>query len=182
MEVLLKTLRTSLTALLLILCFGLQAQDEPLKLISFKIKNAGVNVKGTFHEHTVTVRFDENDLANAYFEVKIEVSSLDTGIKGRDKHLKKAKYFDLENYPQIVFKSTRIEKTAEGYKALGDLTIKKTTRQVEIPFTITALEGSEKDFEGYFEIDRRDYGVGKGHLIMGDEVKIEIHYRHKPGG
>ncbi len=181
MEALLKTLRTSLTALLLIMCFGLQAQDEPVKLISFKIKNAGVNVKGTFHEHTVTVRFDENDLANAYFEVKIEVSSLDTGIKGRDKHLKKSKYFDVASYPQIEFKSTSIKKTAEGYTALGDLRIKKTIRQVEIPFTITALEGNEKAFKGSLNIDRRDYGVGKNHLIMGDEVKIEIHYRHQPG-
>lgn len=181
MEALLKTLKTSLVAAFLLVGLGMQAQEEGAKLISFKIKNAGVNVKGTFHDHSVTARFDENDLANAYFEVKIEVSSLDTGIKGRDKHLKKAKYFDLENHPQIVFKSTSIRKTAEGYTAVGDLTIKKTTRQVEIPFTVTALDGKYKDFSGFLEIDRRDYGVGKNHLIMGDAVKIEINYQHRPG-
>ena len=180
MEALLKILKTSLIAAMLLVGAGGQAQEESAKLISFKIKNAGVNVKGTFHDHTVTARFDEQDLGNAYFEVKIEVSSLDTGIKGRDKHLKKAKYFDLENHPQIVFKSTSIKKTPEGYTALGDLTIKETTRQVEVPFTVMALEDKNRDFQGTLTLDRRDYGVGKNHLIMGNEVKIEINYQHRP--
>ena len=180
MEALLKTLKTSLTALFMLLCLGLHAQEENLKLISFKIKNAGVNVKGTFHHHTVTARFDEGNLENALFEVSIEVNSLDTGIKGRDKHLKKAKYFDLENYPQITFKSKQVIKNVDGYMVTGDLTIKATTREVEIPFTVTSLEGAAKDFSGYLSIDRRDYKVGKGHLIMGNEVKIEINYQHRP--
>jgi len=182
MEVLSKTLRTSLSFVLILLSFGLQAQEETPQLISFKIKNAGVNVKGTFFDHTVRARFDETQLDNAYFEVKIEVSSLNTGIKGRDKHLKKAKYFDLENYPQIVFKSKSVKKTAEGYSVTGDLTIKTTTREVEIPFTVTTLDGKDKDLKGNFTIDRKDYKVGKNHLIMGDEVKIEINYQHRPKG
>lgn len=180
MEALLKNLRTSLTALFLLLTVGVQAQEEKAQLITFKIRNAGVNVKGTFRDHTIKARFDEANVADAYFEANIEVSSLDTGIKGRDKHLKKTKYFDLENYPYIAFKSKRVQKTAEGYTVTGDLRIKSTTREVEIPFTVTTLEGKNRDFKGNLTIDRRDYKVGKGHLIMGDEVRIEINYQYRP--
>lgn len=182
MEVLSKILRTSLFLALLLPGLLLQAQEETPKLISFKIRNAGVNVKGTFHKHSVTARFDTNNLENAYFEVEIEVNSLDTGIKGRDKHLKKTKYFDLENYPQITFRSKQVKKTAEGYSVMGDLTIKATSREVEIPFTITTLAEDKKELKGNLTIDRRDYGVGKNHLIMGDEVRIEVLYEYRPKG
>lgn len=177
MGVLSKILRISLVVTLLLAGVSAQAQ-EPQKLVSFTIKNAGVNVKGTFLSYSVTTRWNADDLANSRLSATIEVNTLNTGIKGRDKHLKKAKYFDVENYPQISFTSTDIRKTAAGYLLKGNLTIKATTLPVEIPFTVeTSPEG--KAFSGAFEIDRRDYGVGKGHLIMGDKVKIKIYHLEK---
>lgn len=177
MEALLKTLRISLVAMLLFAVFQVRGQ-EPQKLVSFTIKNAGVNVKGSFLSYSVTTHWDASNLANSRMSATIEANTIDTGIKGRDKHLKKAKYFDVDNYPQITFESTSITKTATGYLLKGKLTIKETTLPVEIPFTATSsVEGII--FSGAFELDRRDYGVGKNHLIMGDEVKVDIYHLEK---
>lgn len=177
MEALSKTLRISLVAILLFAVFQVRGQEEQ-KLVSFTIKNAGVNVKGSFLSYSVTTKWDASDLVNSRLSASIEANTIVTGIKGRDKHLKKAKYFDVENYPQITFESTSITKTATGYLLKGKLTIKETTLAVEIPFTATAsTEGIV--FSGAFELDRRDYGVGKNHLIMGDKVKIQIYHLEK---
>lgn len=177
MEALSKILRISLAAILLLAVFQVQGQDQK-KLVSFTIKNAGVNVKGYFLSYSVTTKWDAADLASSGLSATIEANTIVTGIKGRDKHLKKAKYFDVENYPQIRLESTGISETATGFLLKGKLTIKETTLPVEIPFTVeTSAQGSI--FQGAFELDRRDYDVGKNHLIMGDKVKIEIYHLHK---
>lgn len=159
----------------LLLVFQPLAGQEGEQFITFNIKNAGINVQGTFHEFQVEANYDPHDPKAADFKVSIDVNSLDTGIKGRDKHLKKEKYFDLENYPQITFNSTGVSHTDQGYILKGNLTIKATTLPVEMPFTVTP-DGNKLLFKGEFTLDRRDYEVGRNHLIMGDEVRVEIRY------
>ena len=182
MEVLSKTLRTSLFLALLLLGTSAMAQDEDQKLVRFKIKNAGVNVSGSFDSSRVVGMFDESNLANSRFEVTIPVRTIDTGIGARDKHLKKEKYFHIDKYPQITFKSTGFAKTAVGYQITGMLTMKATTKEVTINFLVYDLGNGEKSLRGRFNLDRRDYGVGKGHLILGDQVKISIDYPYKSNG
>lgn len=150
------------------------AQEE--KPVRFVIKNAGVNVKGSFSKMDVQGTFDPENPSTASFTASIDVSTLDTGIKGRDKHLKKEKYFDLENYPKIHFKSTSVSQREGQFLLKGKLKIKSTEREVEIPFSYKKEETGNW-LEGYFEIDRRDYSVGKKHLIMGSKVKITIRYK-----
>jgi len=179
MEALSKILKTSLTIVLLLLAFQTKAQEDQ-KLVTFVIKNAGIGVDGFFTEYDVTAEFDPSDLANSSFSATIESNTIDTGIGARDRHLKKAKYFDVENYPQIKLVSTSISKTSTGYLLKANLTIKKTTLPVEIPFTVTKTEAGNV-FEGTFTMDRRDYGVGKNHLILGDEVRIKIYHLEKTG-
>jgi len=146
--------------------------------ISFVIRNAGIGVDGFFEENTLTYAFNPEDLGASYFKLSIPTTTINTGIKGRDKHLRKAKYFDVENYPQLTFESTKIIQTDIGYALTGELTIKKTTRSLEIPFSIEEIEG-QKYLSGYVELDRRDYGVGKNHLILGDLVRISIKVDYK---
>lgn len=179
MEALSKILKTSLAVVLLLVAFQVQAQDDQ-KLVSFVIKNAGIGVDGYFTSYSVTTKFDPNDLKNASFSASIESSTIVTGIGARDRHLKKAKYFDVENYPQMKLVSTSISKTTTGYLLKANLTIKKTTLPVEIPFTVTKTDAGSV-FEGAFTMDRRDYRVGKNHLILGDEVKIKIYHLEKAG-
>ena len=146
--------------------------------ISFVIRNAGIGVDGFFEENSLTYEFNPENLEASYFKLTIPTITINTGIKGRDKHLRKAKYFDVENYPNLTFESTKITKTDSGYMLMGELTIKKTTRAIEIPFTIEEVD-SQKSLSGYVELDRRDYDVGKNHLILGDLVRISIKVPYK---
>ncbi len=150
-----------------------QAQEQ--KPVTFTIKNAGINVKGSFASMNAQVAFDPENLSDSFFLVKIPVNTIKTGIKGRDKHLKKSKYFATEQYPEISFKSTSISKTTEGFLVKGNLTVKATTKLIEITFVRKAQDGITT-LEGSLELNRRDYAVGKGSLILGNQVKIKIHY------
>ncbi len=165
-------MRLITSTLLLLLCLNLSVRAQEAE-ISFKIKNAGVFVDGTFDSIQVVQNFNPDDLSRSSFQAKIPVSTVFTGIKARDRHLLKAKYFDVENHPEITFNSTSINKVEEGYQLTGDLTIKGETKSIMLDFKLEK-EGLSTYYFGYLELDRRDYGVGKNHLILGDIVRITI--------
>ncbi len=164
--------RISLLFLFTIITHLSLAQTEPAD-ITFIIRNAGIGVDGFFEENSVDYKFYPNDLNASFFKLTIPTTTINTGINARDKHLRKSKYFDVEEYPNLTFSSTKITKTQEGYTLTGNLTMKETTLPVEIPFTVEVVDG-KKYFIGNTELDRRDYGVGRNHLILGDLVRINI--------
>jgi len=137
--------------------------------VGFVIKNAGLNVDGTFSGLTGNIEFDTENVSLSKIEATIPVNTLDTGINKRDKDLLKEDYFDINKYPIIRFVSSSVRASGEGYSVTGDFTIKATTKSVVIPFTFT-----NNQFKGDFSIDRRDYGVGGNSWIMGDKVKISF--------
>lgn len=141
--------------------------------VTFKIKNFGRYVDGTFKGMKAKIKFDEKDPSNSNIEASIDVNTIDTGIKKRDKDLKSTGYFDAGAYPEIRFKSKKISKSDNGYVATGDLTIKDVTRQVDIPFTFDN-NGQHGVFKGRLAIDRLDYHVGGKSKILGDHVDVDI--------
>jgi polyisoprenoid-binding protein YceI len=89
-------------------------------------------VTGHFNKYEVNVKAG-NDFLDSDVEVLIDVNSIDTGIVDRDNHLKRADFFEAEKYPNIIFKSTKVEKVNdEKYKLFGDFTIKNITRLIEL--------------------------------------------------
>ena len=168
------TLKTSLFLLFFGLSHLCSAQAE--RLITFTIKNAGIGVDGTFNEANVKTNFNLQDLSSSYFKVEIKAESIDTGIGARDNHLRKEKYFDVEKYPTISFESIAVSAGEEYYLVEGKLTMKGVTKTIKIPFEIIFNETGSTTLEGNFELDRRDYGVGKNHLILGDEVKVQLRF------
>ncbi|PIQ50332.1 MAG: polyisoprenoid-binding protein [Cytophagales bacterium CG12_big_fil_rev_8_21_14_0_65_40_12] len=150
-----------------LLSYGL-LQGQELS-VSFTIRNAGFNVEGKFTEASIDYNFDVKNLNSAYFNADIKVGSIDTGIGSRDKHLLKDKYFDVDQFPSMTFRSTQVVKEANQYFILGKLTIKGASRDLKIP--LTAFEDS---FEVEFELNRRDYGVGGNSLILSDDVNIKL--------
>ncbi len=147
-------------------------QTNPEVKITFKIRNMGVSVNGKLTDVSLEKSFNKNDLNNSYINVTIKVSSLNTGNKKRDEHLMKSDFFDADNFPEIVFKSAKIEKIKDyDYKITGNLTIKNTTKLVTIPVLI-----DETTLNSSFELNRRDYGVGGKSWILSNKVKIQIHF------
>ena len=161
--------------------------DPAHSTIGFAIRHYEINwVSGRFKDFTGTIRYDESDPTKSSVEFTAKVESIDTGVEGRDKHLRTGDFFDVAKYPDMTFKSTRVErKGRDNYVLHGDFTLKGVTKQIALPFTLT---GAIKDprgntrfgVEAQTKIDRRDYGItwgktlGGGGLDLGHEVTINL--------
>lgn len=153
-------------------------QAEALQIssskVSFKIKNAGITVNGTFGDVSGTVDFDPDNHVKGKMDVNIQATTINTGISARDNHLRKAEYFDVAKYPQINMKSRFFGKNKDGsFTGYFTLSMKGQSGNVTMPFTATEKDG-KITFKGSFTLDRRDYKVGGNSLIMGDEVTVDI--------
>jgi len=124
------------------------------------------NVRGQFCKVGGTVYFDPLNITNASIELSIDASSIFTGIRKRDDHLKSADFFDVEKYPAISFISTRVH-SVNGNKAQvsGDLTIHGITRQITVSVEFSGPvddpfgDGSSMGFAVSAIINREDYGI-----------------------
>ena len=169
-----------ITFFFLLLGISIQAQEwkqmnEKTK-VSFTIKNFGVNVDGSFHNVEINTNFSKNNLSESYINSKIRVESIETGIKGRDKHILKEDFFYKDKFEFIELKSIKIEnKTKDNYSLYANLTIRGVSKQIKIPLVIEETENT-LSFKSDFEINRRDFSVGGGSLVMSKKVKIHVEY------
>jgi len=149
-----------------------QSINAEKSVVEFKISNMKVNtVKGSFHGMKGMVNFNPHSPNASNFDVCIDASTVNTGIKKRDEHLLKEDFFDVENYPSICFKSTQITQSEEWYIVQGKLTMHGVTREVKIPFKFSGNE-----FKGTLNINRLDYklGEGTGTFMVANEAEITI--------
>ena len=142
-------------------------------------------VKGRFAELTGTIVADETSIADSSVEATLQAASLGTHNEQRDAHLRSPDFLDVENYPEITFKSTGISGRKEAFKLTGDLTIRGVTRPITLDAT---FEGEGKDpwggtrasFSAHGKFDRRDFGLTwnvaleTGGILVSNEVKINI--------
>jgi polyisoprenoid-binding protein YceI len=160
--------------------------DPSHTTIEFVAKHMMITtVKGRFADFEGTIVADEEQLANSTVEATMKAASLDTRADQRDTHLRSADFLDVERYPEVTFRSTRIDGTREHFKLTGDLTIRGTTRPITLDVT---FEGTGKDpwggtrasFSASGKIDRRDYGLTwnvaleTGGILVSNEIKINV--------
>ena len=151
-----------------------QSDTNPERYVRFRIKNAGFMVDGHFAEFKSEVRYDKAKPENSHFKGTIEVKSIDTGNGARDKHLRKADYFDAAKFPQMQFVSSSVE--AAGFQKLkvkGDLTIRDKTSPVSLEVYVSEKNG-QHSFVTDLKINRLDYGVGGSSWTLSDEVLISL--------
>lgn len=160
--------------------------DKTHSSIGFSVTHLVISkVKGTFGDFAGAITYDENDIGKSSVEVHIKTTSIDTKDEKRDAHLRSADFFDVETFPEIIFKSKSVAKADDGYIVVGDLTMRGVTKEVTIPFTISGMitdQSGNKRLGASAELtlDRQDYGVSwskkldGGGLVVGDDVKIEI--------
>lgn len=161
--------------------------DPDHSVAMFSIRHMMIsNVHGHFNKITGIINFDADDLTNSSVEVVIDAASICTGIKKRDEHLCSPDFFDVEKYPEIIFKSTEVEITdSNRCKVNGDLTIHGVTQPVSLeveyfgpiksPFGATSLGFSAKT-----KINREDFGMTwnmameDGGVAVGRDVEITL--------
>ncbi|MEI8332509.1 MAG: YceI family protein [Chloroflexota bacterium] len=142
-------------------------------------------VRGHFAGIAGTIELDEDDLTNSTVVVAIDATTVDTGMAQRDGHLRGTDFFDVETYPTISFRSTKVEKAGAEYRIAGDLTIKDVTRPVvldaEFLGIVPSMQGGRHaGFTATTKIDREDWGlkwnVGleSGGWLVGKEITLTI--------
>jgi polyisoprenoid-binding protein YceI len=141
-------------------------------------------VRGRFGTVSGTIQLDEADITRSSVTAEIDVTTIDTREAQRDGHLRSADFFDVENFPKITFRSTRVEREGEDRATVvGDLTIRGVTREVKLA---VEEEGTAKDpwggdriaFSATAKIDRRDFGLTwnqaleTGGVLVANEIKL----------
>jgi polyisoprenoid-binding protein YceI len=147
---------------------------------NFSVRHMKVStVKGRFSDVQGVINYDPQDVTRSTVKAVIKTSTITTDNAKRDDDLKSPNFFDVTKYPEIKFESTKIEKRGEQYVAIGNLTIKDVTKQVELPFTVTTAElGGKKRLgsDATLTINRNDYHVDWNKMpgVVDDTVKIEL--------
>lgn len=154
---------------------------------TFAVRHMVVStVKGKFNVLRGTLNLDEANTANSWIEAEVDAASIDTGEANRDKHLRSPDFFDVDKYPKITFKSTKVEPVGDNeYKVTGDLTMHGVTKPVV--FSVES-SGEIKDPYGFrrvglsakSKLSRKEWGltwnqlIEAGGAVISDEVKLEI--------
>jgi polyisoprenoid-binding protein YceI len=154
--------------------------------LGFSARHAMVaTVRGQFPDFTGEAHIDTATPADSSVRVTIKTASVDTGVADRNAHLRSADFFDVEQYPEITFSSTSVERDGDTWNITGDLTIKDVTRPITIPFE---EQGSARDpfgnlrvgFEGQTTLLRKDFGLTwnaaleTGGMLVSDKIKLEF--------
>jgi polyisoprenoid-binding protein YceI len=148
---------------------------DPAKAkVGFSVKGPFGTVNGTFTGLKATIKFDPADPGGSSVDASIDAGTISSGVGLRNHHLKsEEQWLNTDKYPRISYKSTKIEKTGAGFKAVGNLTVKGVSKPVEIPFTFTP-NGSTGIFKGQFQFRREDFNLGKPGGSVGDTITITL--------
>lgn len=153
--------------------------DKAHSVIGFKVKHNGlIEIPGYFRDFTGIVNYDAKDVTKSTVEFTAKATSVDTGVAARDNHLRSADFFEVAKFPDLTFKSSKVEKKGKGYVVTGDLTMKGVTKMITFPINIAGfLPAGERStarmgFTAETTINRRDYGVNYGGNIPGTSTPV----------
>ena len=143
-------------------------------------------VRGEFQDFVIDLDLDEEHPEAATVEARIKTASVNTRDVLRDGHLRSPDFFKSDEYPEMVFKSTRVERTGKTKAKLhGDLTIRDVTKPVVLDVTYLGSSKSpwgttNAGFEASAKINREDWGltwnaaVETGGWLVGKDITINI--------
>lgn len=166
--------------------------DKGHSEMSFQVRHLLTKVRGRFSDFNGTIEFDEENPEGSRVDVEVEAASVDTNERDRDAHLRSADFFDVEKFPALTFRSTRIQRKADnGFAVRGDLTIHGVTRSATFDVSLLGRAkdpwGSERiAFEAETTINRKDFGLTwnaaleTGGFLVGDEVQITVSIQAVP--
>ncbi len=163
--------------------------DASHTLVEFSAKHMMITtVKGRFGQVEGRIA-RADDGADWEVSVNIDVASIDTRVDQRDAHLRSADFFDAENHPKLTFRASDVKGEFSGagdtFRLVGDLTIRGTTRPVELDVTYNGSArdpwgGDRLSFDAKTKIDRRDFGLTwnqgleAGGVLVSNEVSIHL--------
>jgi polyisoprenoid-binding protein YceI len=159
--------------------------DPSHSSVNFSIKHMMIaKVHGGFEKVSGVLNYDSQDVSKSSVEVSIEAASVNTREAQRDTHLKSPDFFDVEKFPVLTFKSSKVEADGDSLKVTGDLTIHGVTNKITLDVERPSAEmkdpwGNTKiGSSGTAKLKRKDYGLNwnaaleAGGILVGDDVQI----------
>ncbi len=153
--------------------------------VLFKVKHMMItNVKGEFRKFDASLEMEETNLSTASVGVTIDAASIYTNNDDRDKHLKSADFFDVENHKELTFKGSSFQKKEDDeFELKGMLTIRGVSKEVTLDVEFGGINkdpwGNEKaGFSLSGKFNRKDWGLNwnaaleAGGVLVSDEVRI----------
>jgi len=166
---------------------GTWAIDASHTRVGFSAKHAMVaTVRGQFNEFGGNLTLDGSNPGQSAADLTISAGSISTGSDDRDNHLRSGDFLDVETHPDLTFRSTGVRfNGGDDFVMTGDLTIRGTTRPVELSVELEGLAsdpfGNERiGFSGETTISRKDFGLTwnvaleAGGVLVSDKVKITL--------
>jgi len=154
---------------------------------TFSVKHMMIStVRGHFEVLSGKLHIDEDHPDNSWVEAEVDAASINTRDAKRDGHLRSPDFFDVEKYPKITFKSTKVTPTGNNeYRVTGDLTMhgvtKEETFHADYSGQVKDLYGLQRAaFSVKGRINRKDFGLNwnvgleAGGVLVGEDVNIEI--------
>jgi polyisoprenoid-binding protein YceI len=159
--------------------------DSTHSTVGFVIRHMMVSkVRGFFRDFSGEIVTAE-DPANSSVTASIELASIDTRQEQRDAHIRSADFFDVENNPQMTFRSTGVRADGADWIVDGELTLKGNTKPVSLALELNgfgpdAYGGTRAGFSARTEISRSAFGVDiqmpmdGGGVVVADKIVIEL--------
>jgi polyisoprenoid-binding protein YceI len=182
-------MRTTLLSLALLALFPtlIRAQVPVFEIspgnstIRFDV-DASVDIAGKFDKWDASFTFASPDETTGVLVITIQAASVDTGSGMKNGKLKGKDFFDVEHYPVITFKSTKVVKTGpKTYEVDGDFTIRGVSNPEKLTLTVSGKGTGTGEIIGNMVFNRKDYGMNKGipFIKIADHVEVDFHLRGK---
>lgn len=166
---------------------GVYNVDAVHSAVGFIVRHlVASKVRGNFTDFSGVITIGDTPETSS-LEATVQAASITTNNEMRDGHIKSADFLDLENYPTLTLKSTKItSKGGDNFEMVGDLTMRGVTKSVVFELELlgsgpsTAPGVTVAGFEARAEIDRRDFNVSfqgsleNGSLVVGNKVTLEF--------
>jgi polyisoprenoid-binding protein YceI len=152
--------------------------DPARSEVRFTVTKLGFSdVTGVFRVFNADVDYDATQPQNSSVRWRVDIGSVDTGERDRDRALQSPDYFNAVRYPQMSFESRAVRRTGvDALEVTGDLTIRDITRRITVPVN-TAIQHGRRTFVTDFTLDRHEYGVRGGSVmqrLIGRTVRIHL--------
>jgi polyisoprenoid-binding protein YceI len=153
--------------------------------IKFHVKSSAT-IAGKFDEWDANLTFPSPDERTGSLDIKIEAASVDTGSGLKNGKLKSKDFFDVEQNPDILFKSTKFVPTGpHTYEVDGDFTIRGVSNPEKLTLTVSGRGTGSGEVHGAMIFNRKDYGMTKGipFIKIADHVDVNfrLHWKHVGG-
>ncbi|MBU04368.1 MAG: hypothetical protein CL877_00010 [Dehalococcoidales bacterium] len=139
------------------------------------------NMIGHFGKISGSFEFDPAAPEQSSARLVIDAASVDTNLDRRDGHLRSPDFFNVKEFPEITFSTTKVTVTgAKTGKVTGEVTMLGVTRSITLDVSFNKMAPNPRSkaltagFSARGKIKRSDFGMKYALGGIGDEITLFV--------